>query len=269
MGDEMASRRLIAKALIYNMDAHRANPVNLVAGALGMIINNVIFLAGMWGMLFAGKPMNDSLLPYYIALNAIVMISWGSINFFFGGLRSLGEMITEGSFESMLATPRSPILLAGISRSHPIAFGDLLMGVTGAVFLCAKVNLSMGLRCFVASGISVIAFSGLFILAGALAFFVPRGNKIGHLVIEMVLSLSAYPTGKIFSGAGRIVLLLTPAAVTAVLPVEAVEASGGSSFALAFVAALAFFMVSLGFFKQGIKRYRALSLISAQGSIGF
>ena len=256
---------LLTRALAYNMDAHRANPANLIAGTIGMLVNNVIFLVGIWGMLFAGKPVNSQLLPYYIALNAVVMTSWGVVNFLWGGLRSLGEMISEGTLEPMLATPRDPLILAGISRSHPVALGDLIMGVFGMGLIAVEISGPMALRTALATLVSIIGFTGLFVSAGALCFFIPRGNRVGYLFIELVLSLSVYPTGKIFAGAGRIVLLATPAAVTAILPLEAVEDAGVWQFVQAFAGALGFLALSVVFFRAGLKRYRAVSLIGAQG----
>lgn len=252
---------LLFQALIYNMDAHRSNPVNLWAGALGMMINNILFLIGIWGMIFAGKPQNSDLLFYYLALNATVMVAWGAMNFFFGGLKSLGELITEGALEPMLATPRDPLLLAGISKSHPIALGDFLMGIIGFVVLAFRWSSFLVLKCAIASVLSAIGFMALFIFAGALSFFIPRGSAIGQLLIEITVSLSVYPTGKMFVGLGRIFLLLTPAAATAVLPLEAVESAGFTGFLGALGAALAFLYFSIGFFRQGLRRYRAVSII--------
>ncbi len=257
-------RRLIATALRYNMDAHRANPANLIAGALGMLINNIIFLLGIWGMLFAGKPRNSDLIPYYVALNTIVMTSWGAVNFFFGGLRSLGELISDGMLETMLGTPRDPILLAGISRSHPIALGDLFMGICGFFVMFYWFTPIAVLKSIMASLISAVAFSALFIAAGSLSFFIVRGSQVAQLLIEISVSLSVYPTGKMFSGAGRILLLLSPAAMTAILPLRMVEEAGPYPFLIACVTAGAFLLGSIAFFRSGVRRYRATHWIGAR-----
>ena len=259
--------RLIKTALLYNMDAHHANPVNLLAGALGMFVNNTIFLVGIWGMLFAGKTKNAELLAYFIALYAIVTASWGAVNFFFGGLRFLGDYITEGTLEPMLATPRDPILLAAISRSSPMALGDLVMGFVGIFILGIKLDPSMAARSILAAIISAVGFAALFISAGALSFFIPRGNSVGQLFIEITLSLSVYPTGKMFDGTGRIFLLLTPAAATAVLPLDIVESAGLMSFLIAIFSAALFFTVSVCLFRLGVRRYKAVSVIGLGGGV--
>jgi ABC-type uncharacterized transport system permease subunit len=255
---------LIPKALAYNLDAHRANPANLAAGALGMIVNNVIFFMGMWGMLFAGKPTNSAMLPYYVSLNAVVLVSWGALNFFFGGLRWLGELITEGTLEPLLATPRDPLLLAGLSRSSPIALGDLIMGLASFVAIGWALDAGIAGRCVAAAVISMIGFAALFIAAGALSFYVPRGSELSQILIETTISMSVYPTGKMFTGAGRIALLLTPAAATAVLPVEAVETASFRAFFVAAAAAGGFLWAAVRFFRTGLRHYRAVSVIGAR-----
>lgn len=259
MGAKMRSR-LIRSALLYNLDAHRANPANLIAGAVGMIVNNVIFLAGLWAMLFAGKPTNDKLLPYYLSLICVVTTSYGLVNFFAGGLRWLGALISDGGLEPLLATPRDPVLLAGLSRSQAVSLGDLAMGTVGLAFVAMKLGVWVGLECAAATAISALAFAALFIACGSLSFFIPRGNQVGDLVIEMTISLSVYPTSKMFAGSGRWLLLLTPAALTAILPLEAVEKAGAGTFLLALSMASLFFWLSLLLFRVGVRRYQSVSL---------
>ncbi len=251
--------QLLQKALVYNMDAHRSNPTNLIAGAIGMMMNNIILLIGIWGMLFAEKPENTQLLPYYIALIAVVMTAWGIIHFFLGGLGSLGDLITNGILDPMLATPRHPLLLVSISKSHPVALGDLVIGLFAHGLLIFKVNPTMGYQCLFATVISSLAFASLFIFAGSLSFFIARGNSLGKLLVEITLSLSMYPTGKIFTGAERMILLLTPAAATAIFPLDTVENTNIPSFLIALLAAIGFFCASLSFFRYGVKRYQSVN----------
>lgn len=112
--------------------------------------------------------------------------------------------------------------------------------------------------------ISAVGVVSLFILAGSASLFIPRGSYVGNLVIEVTLSLSVYPTGKMFSGPERVVLFLTPAAVVAVLPLEAVEHPSMQTFGLAMTAAIFVFVGSVAIFRVGVRRYRSVSLIEAR-----
>ncbi len=113
----MNTLKLLSLSLKYHFDSQKSNPMNLIAGTVGMIINNLIVLWGLWAMLFYNKPNGASLTVYFISLNAMIAIAWGSLLFFVGGFRSLGEYIEEGSLEPMLSTPRHPLVLVGLSQS--------------------------------------------------------------------------------------------------------------------------------------------------------
>ncbi len=257
--------RLLKTAQTYNLSAHASNLPNLIAGTMGMLINNILFLTGMWGMLFAGKPENHHLLFYYVALNALVMTSWGALNFFFGGWIDLGELITNGHFESKLATPRHPLLLVATHNLHPSALGDLLMGLVGIVVLFIWGPEGMGLRTLVSTVLAGVAYFSLFVLSGSLAFFISRGNLLAVLVREISMSLSCYPIGKIFpSGMGRIALLLTPAAATSLLPMEWIESAGALTFAYATLGVAVSVAVAMAVFTIGVKRFQSISLIGPQ-----
>ena len=233
---------LIRTFLRANLSGHWSTLPNLVAGALGMIVNNCIFLAGMWGMLFAGKPENSGMLVYYIGLNALFMIAWGGLNFFAGGFMDLGELITSGQFESKLSMPRHPLLLVGFHALHPSALGDFAMGIVGAGIVGWIAGPGMAVRVFLAAGLTVSAIFGLFVLSGSAAFFVPRGNHLAQLFREVTISLSVYPLERIFPvGLGRILLLLTPAGMVTLLPMHWVESAGWRDFSVA-VGADAFFV---------------------------
>lgn len=260
----MNTLRLMALALKYHWDAQKSNPVNLFAGTFGMIVNNCIVLWGLWAMLFDGKPDGQKLTIYFLSLNAMVTIAWGSICFFLGGVRSIGEYIEEGTLEPMLATPRQPLLLVGISQSIMPALGDIIQGCCNLVALFFLAPLEMAGRCMVFTLVSATAFLGLFILTGSIPFFVRRGNALSQLLLECNLSLSFYPTGKIFSDRGRILLYLTPAAVTGVLPMTAIDNGSWQSALVALFAAVFFLWLAIRVFQFGLKRYQSSSYVMAR-----
>jgi ABC-type uncharacterized transport system permease subunit len=260
----MEALRLIALALRFHWDAHKSNKANLIAGTVGMFVNNIIVLWGLWAMLLDGKPDEQALTAYFLSLNAMIAIAWGSVSFVLGGLRSLGEYIEEGTLEPMLATPRHPLLLVGISQSLTPSLGDILQGLCNIVALFFVATPGAALRCAVFTLVSAVAFAALFIMTGSVPFFVRRGNALAQLLLETNLSLSFYPTGKMFTGRGRLLLYLVPAAATGVLPVTAIEAGTWETAAVAVVVAVLFFALALKVFGMGLKRYQSASYVMAR-----
>lgn len=230
-----------------------------------MIANNVLFLYGMWLMIFDGKAQNKLLFPYYLTLTALAYIGWGSLNFFVGGLREMGEIIDNGKLEPMLGTPRSPLLLVAISQSSATALGDLIQGLVtlGLLFWVADAN--WALRAILASVVVLFGFASVFIAAGTLAFFVSRGASLSFFIIESTLSFTMYPVTKILEGPSRWFLYVIPAVVTATLPMAWIEEAGWLQFLTMMILTFMAFLLSIAFFYQGLKRYRAASYISTRG----
>lgn len=253
----MNAIQLLFLSVKYHFDSQKSNPMNLIAGTLGMIINNLIVLWGLWAMLFHDKPNGESLTVYFLSLNAMITIAWGCLLFFVGGFRSLGEYIEEGSLEPMLSTPRHPLLLVGLSQSSTPALGDILQGLLNIVVLCIMQEWAVAGKTLIFSAFSAVGFLALFIMAGSFSFFMKRGNSFSQLFIECNLSLSFYPTGKIFTDIGKFLILLTPAAFTGLLPVNAIEHASLENILKTSIGSLLFFALACWLFSVGVKRFQS------------
>lgn len=252
---------LLWRAFKNHLDAHLSVPVNFYASVIGMLVNNFLFLYGMWLMLFQGKEQNQPAFHYYLALVSTVYVGWGLLMTFAYGLRFMGEVIDDGRLEPMLGTPRHPLLMVAIGESNPSPIGDFIQGFAAWGLLFYFSDSAFAWRSLAVMGIVAFGFLGVFIFAGSIAFFSNRGGRVGSFLIECTLSFTIYPTGKMFSGSARYILYLTPAFLTGVLPMEVVEHAGLWAFFKALIAASIFFFLSVQFFQLGLKKYRAASLV--------
>lgn len=253
--------RLFMRSLRNNWGAHRANPVNLFAGTAGMLFNNILFVSGFYVMIFSGKSENAQYIPLFLACQVVSMIAWGGIAFFAGGFHELGNLIESGEFENYLASPRSSLFLAGISRSNVTAFGDVLMGIVGIPLLAYFFDVGLAIRIALAAVISTVAMLATLVTSGTLAFFVVRGAALGELLNFVTLSLSVYPTPAALSGRHRLALYLTPALATAFLPLQAVLDASLEKFVIALVVAFVFLWLSFAFFRSGVKKFKSSNYI--------
>lgn len=257
--------KLLWRSVRYNLDAHAANPANLLAATSSMLLNNSIFFLGLWGMLFSGKPENQDLLHYYICLNSMVMLSWGSLNFLLGGYLQLGDLIVSGHFESKLAAPRHPLLLVGIHAVEPSSLGDVLMGIAGMILLIVLGVPELALKTGIASVLAMFAFYSLFILSGSLAFYFARGNALAQLLNNLAIILAGYPVAKVFpAGAGRWLMLVSPIAAITLFPMDWVEKGGWKLFCIAGLAVIALWWLAMLVYRQGVKRFQALNVVGLQ-----
>lgn len=255
---------LFCKAIKHNWSAQASNPVNLWSGLMAMIINNVLFLYGMWLMLFDGKAQNQLIFPFYLTLTVLAYIGWGTLNFFLGGLKELGDIIDDGKLEPMLGTPRHPLFLVAISKSNVMALGDFLQGVFTLVFLYWYTDYTWALRATFSSLLVIIAFASIFIAAGTLAFFMNRGGSLSVFIIESTLSFTMYPVTKILEGNSRIILYLIPAALTATLPMAWIENANWADFFILISVTFLCLILSIVFFNYGVKNYKASNYIAAK-----
>lgn len=249
--------KILIQSLIFHWDAHRSNPWNFFSACLGMVLNNLLFLYGIYLMLFAGKNENSHLLPYLMALWGIVATSWGILNFMVGGLRNLSQAIEDGAIEPAMGSPRNPLVLLAISESHPMALGDVIQGLGTILLLPWVSSIRFMMDTLFSVGIVMVAFAGVFVMAGALCFYIPRGSHVANFIIESTLSLSSYPTGKTFSGYARWILLLSPAFLTSIFPMMAIEEARYDYLLWAAIGACLYLALMIFFFHLGIKRYQS------------
>jgi ABC-type uncharacterized transport system permease subunit len=252
---------LFFKAIRYNWSAQASNKVNLTSAIATMIVNNILFLYGMWLMLFDGKEQNKTLWPYYLTLTMLAYVGWGAVNFFTGGLKAMGEIIDNGKLEPMLGTPRQPLILIAISESSATALGDLLQGFVTLALLGWVSDFGWVLRAGFCSLIVTINFAAIFIAAGTLTFFMSRGSALSQFIIESTLSFTMYPMTKVLGVPSRWILYVIPAALTATLPMSWIENATVSTFAMMLVISILALAFSVQFFKIGVKSYRAASFI--------
>jgi ABC-type uncharacterized transport system permease subunit len=253
--------KLFFLAIKNNWSAQASNKVNLWSAIITMIANNILFLYGMWLMLFDGKEHNKVMWPYYLTLTVLAYIGWGAVNFFMGGLRAMGEIIDQGRLEPMLGAPREPLFLIAISESSATALGDLIQGIITLVLMCLVTDTGWMLRTAFCSVIVTMNFATIFIAAGTLTFFVNRGASLSSFLIESTLSFTMYPMTKILGAQSRWILYVIPAALTASLPMNWIEDASLISFATMIVVSGIFLFLSIQFFKFGVRSYRATSYI--------
>jgi ABC-type uncharacterized transport system permease subunit len=252
---------LFFKAIRNNWSAQASNKANLWSAIVTMIVNNILFLYGMWLMLFDGKEQNKALWPYYLTMTVLAYIGWGAVNFFTGGLKAMGEIIDNGRLEPMLGTPREPLFLIAISESSDTALGDLIQGLITLALLGWVSDIYWVIRAALCSAIVIVNFATVFIAAGTLTFFMNRGFSLSLFIIESTLSFTMYPMTKVLGVQSRWILYLIPAALTATLPMNWIENASMLSFMVMFLASALCLLLSIQFFKLGVRSYRAASYL--------
>ncbi len=254
----MMKLRLWFVASLAHFRAHWSSRSNFWSGILGMIVNNCLALGTIWAMLFAGRPELSDDSYAYACMTLVNMSGWGVIHIFLGGWTDLHQQIESGALDTALLTPRGPLAVSSIANSYLPAWGDLIMGVVGIAFLAAwKFGALFFVHGLLMIGFASLAFAGIFIAVGSIAFWARRADKIWSPVMMMVISFNSYPVFDSLGDPLKWLVLFAPLTAIGVIPSRFLLAPDLEI--LAAECAAAGFLALGGWilFRRGLRRYQS------------
>lgn len=230
-----------------------ANPRALVAHMTVMAVNDLVWVA-FWVIFFRrvgelrGWRRDDVLLLF-----SVITASAGITLGVFSNARAIGPLAAAGALDSVLALPRSPLLLLLVRRVEMVNLGDLAFGL-GLFWFTGPVTVARVLTYGVTVLMSAVLLTSFLVLVGSSAFLAGR-NEGGELGMHAVVMLSTYPAD-VVAGTMKVALYtVIPSAFVSSVPVRLIRhfewgwalAYVGVTAAFAGVAALAF--------HRGLRRY--------------
>ncbi len=218
----------------------------MVANDLVWVIFWVLFFNRVgdvrgWGL--------DQLMVLFAVLTTAAGVVLGLLN----NVRRLGELISTGGLDPVLALPTSPLAHLLSRRIETVNVGDLVFGVV--LFAVLGHPTPTRTAVFVYGVIcAVLILTGFLVLMGSTSFLVSR-NEASDLGFHAVVLFSSYPVD-FFSGTTRLLLYaVVPAGFVTTVPTRLVD-----DFSLGWAAALlgvALSVAALGWaaFTVGLRRY--------------
>lgn len=241
--------------------AQMKKPIEFFSSLLAIILNNSFYVYGIYLLAVLSVGGTSFASQEYLISTGMVMTSWGLLNVFFGGLFQLGTLIETGGLETFLAKPRHSLFLIAISKSNIVSIGEIAQGIATIVFAMFLYGFPLGLRALFSSAILTFAFAAIVILIGSFSFFSSKGSQLSSVILNVILTLSLFPVGSVLKGREKWILYLTPLLMTATLPRMATLTGALPLFLASFVATGFLFLISLKFFKFGLKKYQAKNYI--------
>lgn len=236
-------------------------PFEFLTGLFALILNNSFYLYGIYLLAILSVDDNPIAAKEYLASTGVVLISWGLLNVFGGGLLELGCFIETGGLENYLAKPQSPLLLVAISKSNLMSIGEVFQGMMTMLICYSLYGPFFGMRMLIGSGILIFAFAGILIFVGSLSFFSTRGSQVSYVILQVLMSLSLFPVGRALKGKEKWILYTTPLFLTATLS-RLMVMEGELSISLAFFGTTVLFVFAgTCFFNFGLKRYQSKNYI--------
>ena len=226
-----------------------------------MILNNTLYFGGAAALLFHGNTAYPQGLKHYLVMQSVVFSAWGIVNVFGRGFHQLGTIIESGELDTYLGTPKSALLLAGISRSDLGSFGDMIQGFLMCIGLGFFFSVGTSFGILAATIIAVSSILSLFILSGAVALFFARSSTVQDLIVQACMICVGWPISPKLEGYERILVYITPLVGISFLNVEAVIDARPSTWIAALAGSLGFLGLSLLAFRRGLRSYQSGSVI--------
>ncbi len=253
--------QLLFLAIKNQWSAQMRKPLEFFSSILIIILNNSLYLYGIYLLALLSIGDDPSATKEYLISTGMVLISWGLLNVFGGGLYSLALLIETGEMESYLAKPRSPLFLVAISKSNLTSFGDIIQGIGTLILIMVLYGLPLGLQILSSSLILMFAFAAVVILVGSTSFFSSRGSQLSYVILNVVLTLSLFPVARALQGRERWILYFTPLLMTATLPRLAAAYGSAALFFISIIATAGLCLIALLFFNFGLKTYKSKNYV--------
>ena len=253
--------KLLLLSFKNQWSAQMRKPLEFFSSLLTIILNNSFYLYGIYLLALLSIGDNPAATKEYLVSTGMVLVSWGLLNVFGGGLYQMASLIETGEIESYLAKPRSPLFLIAISKSNLVSFGDMIQGVATIILVIVLYGFQLGLQALASSVILTFAFAGVVILVGSCSFFSARGSQLSYVILNVVLTLSLFPIGRALQGREKWILYFTPLLMTAALPRLAALYGKASLFAASFIATVGLCLIAVLLFNFGLKCYKSKNYI--------
>lgn len=230
----------------------------------GMFLNNIIWLV-FWLYFFKRFPAVPTWDSKDIAtLWAISTSGFGLAFVLFGNARTLASVIAKGELDAWMLYPRRLLPHFILGKMKASAFGDLVFGLLMYLIFVKPDFVHLSLFSILTVSVAVL-FLSFTILIGSLSFFLGNAESLANNSEIAMICFSTYPS-PLFQGRVRILLCtLIPALFVSYFPIEALRKLSPLDTLYALVGAIAFFLIAIAVFYQGLRRYESGNLTAMRG----
>lgn len=258
--------KLFFRTIQFHFLSQWSSQTNFWAGVLGMLINNFLVLLGVWAMLFAGKEDLNTARDSFFMMNFVLMLGWGSLHVFLGGITDLDSQINFGALDMAMTSPRSPFVVLSLAKSELPAWGDVLLGGAGLVIFSFQRGFLFFIHSFLISIFAGVALYSFYLLVGSLAFWFRRTETANSLLVNICLAFNTYPIFDGFSGGLHWTIFLLPLLLVGSIPSVFLTQPTVSMFAIEVLGSLGLLILSHQVFYWGLKRYQSASTLNIRRS---
>ena len=234
--------------------------VNFIMQTIGMIINNVFWIALWWLLFMRFENINGWVFKDMILLYSLLTIVFGLTSTFFYGARKMFKTIAEGRLDYYLTLPKNVLFHSSLKTSYS-AIGDVIFGIILLPFAITIYQLPLFIY-FTITG--TILFLSMGIIFNSLAFFIGNSDRAVLTADMGFLTFASYPFSA-FGGLTKFFLLtIFPAGFVTGIPIEIMKEFSWKWLGISTLVSLIFLGLAIIIFYWGLRKYESGNLLYAK-----
>lgn len=243
----------------FNLKNAHALRKSFWVGVLTMAVNNISFFA-MW-LLFmkATGPINGWTSLDVFGMLGVAMCCFGVCQGFFYGVRELPELVTNGSFDTVLLAPVNSFIKLSGSAFSVTAYGDLLMGVSVIIFyiVASHFNIHSYILFIFSVILGCVIFVCFRLICSLIVFFIHDGEIVSTQIFEIFLRPGLYP-GAIFPDKLKLFCMtIIPTLITSAVPIDEVKKQDFAFLLFILLVTIVWVCITYLLFKISVRRYES------------
>lgn len=233
---------------------------NFIMQSLGMIINDIFWLALWWLIFTRFETINGWNFQDMLVLHSIATLAFGLANTFFNGARKLHATVSEGRLDYYLTLPKNVLFHSSLKTSYS-ATGDFVFGLVLIPFCISFAQLPLFIYFVICA---TVLFVSMTLIFNSLAFYMGNAERARSTADEAFLSFAMYPFSA-FGGITKFFLLtLFPAGFITGIPIQVLKEFSWQWFWITGGIAVLFLSIAILLFYKGLRKYESGNLLYAK-----
>lgn len=240
-----------------NLKSHISDKKKFLIMSSVMLIQNVMFFT-IWIILFENvSHLKGWDLSDVSRMFGIVCLTFGLTNAMFAGMRTLPQLLQDGSFDAYISKPRHPLPPLICSMSSPTAVGDILFAPI-VWFMWGDLSWSIMPMLILAVFISTAFWVSASVMIYTISLWIKAGARFPDQLFEALIISS----GTVIHGQPFIVkavaFTILPAGFINYLPTRLLNNFSWLELAILLSVLFIYSSAALVFFNAGVRRYKRM-----------
>lgn len=256
------------KFALYSIKKNIQNSAELKTSFLmnvfGMAINNTAFIIIWVFFVKTVGVINGWTASDIIGLLGFATICFGIVLSIGDGLRRLPDLVSSGSFDRFLLSPKNLLVRIATSSFGSSAIGDVIFGIICLIFYGILIHatfLQVLLIVFLVVITSII-FLSLVIIIHSTSFLFIDSDQVTLGIFNFFLTPSLFNGGAFHGFMKLFFILIVPSLLVGAIPVEIVRDISIGKLLLISILTIFWFFLSIKIFNKCVKKYESSNFMT-------